>query len=131
MSYASNAARYRDVTILSASPEQLVVLLYEHLLVALRRARLAASTTHMEEQRKHLERASNIVAELLATLDMDRGGNVAVNLRSLYVFMLQQFIDVGETADVARLDRLAGMASELHSAFAQAAELVATNKTQR
>ena len=38
--FAKQAARYREAEVLSASPAQLVVIVYEHLLINLRRARV-------------------------------------------------------------------------------------------
>jgi len=40
MSYASQAANYRDLEILSATPERLVVLMFDHLVIQLERARI-------------------------------------------------------------------------------------------
>ena len=39
--YAAQAARYRDAELLSATPGQLVVMLYDKMLLTLRRARIA------------------------------------------------------------------------------------------
>ena len=44
MTYSRQASRYRETEVLTATPGQLVVLLYDHMLLSLRRARTAMET---------------------------------------------------------------------------------------
>jgi flagellar protein FliS len=121
MSYGKQAARYRETEVLTATPGQLVVLLYDHLLISLRRARVAMEAGDVEAQGECLEKARTILTELLVTLDRDRGAEVAANLGSLYSFLLGELVQVGIRADVRRLDRVTNMIGELRDAFAQLA----------
>ena len=119
MSYSRQATRYRETEVMTATPGQLVVLLYDHLLVSLRRARIAMEAGEADVRSENLEKARNVLTELLVTLDRERGGEVAANLGALYSFLLGELVQVGVRADVARLDRVTGMISELRDAFAQ------------
>ena len=121
MSYATHANTYREMEVLSASPGQLVVMLYDHLLVTLRRARLVMDSSSPEMRGTLLEKARAVVAELLATLDVEAGGEVARNLSGLYTFFFGELVDLALRPDVGRLDRVTGMIGELRDAFAQAA----------
>lgn len=121
MSYATHANTYREMEVLSASPGQLVVMLYDHLLVTLRRARLALDGPNTELRGTLLEKARNVVAELLSTLDVDAGGDIARNLSGLYTFFFGEMVDLASKPDVTRLDRLTAMVGELRDAFARAA----------
>lgn len=121
MSYAKQATTYRDMEVLSASPERLVVLLYEQLLVSLQRVRLAIETNDVEMRCKHLDRSRSIITELLTTLDHERGGAIASQLSALYAFLLAELIEAGRSPDVGRIGRIIGIASELRDAFSQAA----------
>jgi flagellar protein FliS len=47
----------------------------------------------VEKTHTHLVKSKNIVAELMASLNMDKGGEVAKNLRSLYSYMFGQLIE--------------------------------------
>ena len=118
MSYAQ---QYRDVSVLSASPGQLVVMLYDNLLVGLRRTRMAMEAGNTELRGQHLGKCRNIIAELLSTLDHQKGGEVAANLSALYAFFLNELLDLGRASDVARLDRVTGCVQELRDAFSQIA----------
>lgn len=121
MSYSRQATRYRETEVLTATPGQLVVLLYDHLLLSLRRARAAMDSGDLALQSESLEKARNILAELFVTLDRERGGEVAANLGALYSFLLGELVQVGIRSDAARLDRVAHMIGELREAFAQVA----------
>ena len=105
MSYGTQAARYRETEVLTATPGQLVVLLFDHLLVSLRRAKTAMANAEFELQGVQLEKSRNILTELLVTLDLERGGEIAVNLSALYSFLLGELVQVGVRADAARLGR--------------------------
>ena len=119
MSYSRQATSYRETEVLTATPGQLVVLLYDHLLVSLRRARVAMEAGDADQQSDQLEKGRNVLTELLVTLDRERGGEVAANLSALYSFLLGELIQVGVRGDVARLDRVSHMIGELRDAFAQ------------
>ncbi len=121
MSYTSQAAAYREMEVLSATPGQLAVIVYDHLLVSLRRARIALDGGSFELRSATLEKCRAIITELLVTLDHERGGTLAQELSSLYTFFLSELVDVGMNPDAGRLDRITGMVSELRDAFVQAA----------
>jgi flagellar protein FliS len=119
MSYSKQAARYRETEVLTAAPGQLVVILYDHLLLSLRRARVAMDARDTEAQGVSLEKGREVLTELLVTLDRERGGEVASNLAALYSFLLGELVQVGIRRDTARLDRVTHMIGELRDAFAQ------------
>jgi flagellar secretion chaperone FliS len=121
MTYATQAAQYREMQVMTASPEQLVVILYDHLLVCLRRARLAIETANVEMRIDLLDKSRRVVAELLVTLNREKGGAIAKDLVSLYAFLLTELTDIGRTPSPQRLDRVTGIATELRDAFAVAA----------
>ena len=122
MTYAQQSTRYREMEVLSASPGQLVVILYDHLLASLRRARLAIEGNNVEQRVAYLDKSRAAVTELLVTLDQAKGGAIATNLSSLYAWILSELLDIGARPDVHRLDRVIGIAGELRDAFAQVAE---------
>ena len=123
MSYGSarQATRYREMEIMSAAPGQLVVILYDHLLVTLRRARMAIEAGDVEARGELLEKSRAVVTELLVTLDRERGGDIARNLSGLYSFILSELVQAGVRPSAERLDRVTVMVGELRDAFAQIA----------
>jgi flagellar protein FliS len=94
-----------------------VVLVYEHALSNLLRARRAVQTGKIEERVTAVGKARDAIMELLVTLNEEQGGEIARNLKSLYAYMLTELVDVARRPDGARLETLIHMVTELHSAF--------------
>jgi len=117
MSYSRQAVAYRDREIRTASPARLVVLVFDCALANLLRARRAVQTSNIEERVSAVGKARDAIMELLVTLNLEQGGQIARNLQSLYSFMLSELVDVARRPDGARLETLIKMVSELRSAF--------------
>ena len=122
MTYPSRASQYRELQVMSASPARLTVLLFEHLEVVLRRAQTAIRSHQIEQRVENMGKAREILSELLGTLDIERGGDIALDLSMLYGFLLSEMVDVGIRRDVVRLGRLIGIVNTLSTGFALAAK---------
>jgi len=123
-------SRYREAEVASASPGQLVLIIYDHVLVNLSRARLRVADVDGTARSEALERARAGVTELLVTLDRERGGDIAGSLGSLYVFWLSELSVLGVKPSPERMDAIIAMVTELRGAFADAMRL-ATPATAR
>jgi flagellar protein FliS len=115
--YASPNA-YRENSIMTASPEQLVVMLYDGASRFLRQAEGSMIEGSWLKASEKLSRAEAIIDELLATLDMD-AGEVADRLQSIYVFCKTRLIEARIERDAARVDQVARLLSELREAWSQ------------
>jgi flagellar secretion chaperone FliS len=120
MSYAAQSA-YRDIEVLSASPARLVVIVYDFLLVNLRRTSIAIDTKQAELFSVSIGKSQDALAELMGELDMDRGGQIARELGALYGFFLRSLIDVAMTKDARLLARVTAQVTDLRDAFAEIA----------
>jgi flagellar secretion chaperone FliS len=129
VTYPSRASQYRELQVLSASPARLTVLLFEHLEVVLRRAQTAIKNNQIELRVENMGKAREIVSELLGTLNIEGGGDIALDLSMLYGFLQAEMVDVGIRRDVVRLGRLIGIVNTLSGAFANAAIQVDTAGT--
>jgi flagellar secretion chaperone FliS len=125
MSYGGGSSRYLEADVLSRQKEWLVPLMYDHLLSSLRRAAAQIEAGDLEGKAASLDKASGIVLELIATLDFERGGELASRLSALYAYFANEIITIGRTLDVAHLNRLIEMVAGLHDAWARAAESIA------
>ncbi len=120
---------YTDGSIFSDDPLNLVVALYQGALDATQQAELAVQAKDIPSRTKAINKAISILTELLVSLDIERGGEIAQNLRQLYVYMQKQLIDahirqVGEPiAEVSKLltTLLEGWRGVQHSSRATAA----------
>lgn len=106
---------------MSASPGQLVVAIYDHIVVNLTRARLRCGDLDGTARSESLDRARAGLTELLVTLDRERGGALARQLASLYLFWLGELSVLGIKPDPDRIDAILRMVTDLRDAFSEAA----------
>ena len=117
--YASPQA-YRESSVLTASPEQLVVMLYDGAGRFLRQAEAALSEGAVAHSHDRLNRAEAIIDELLATLDMDQG-TIAERLQAIYIYCKRCLMEGRRERDVAKVRLVARLLGELRDAWAQVA----------
>jgi flagellar protein FliS len=130
MTYDRNLAAYQETRVLSSSPEQLVPLLYEHLLVNLKRAARQIQEQEIEAKADSVEKATAILYELLSSLDFDAGGEIASRLASLYSYFLKEVGEASRALDARRLQPLIQMVGSLHESWLEAARIVSAGPQQ-
>jgi flagellar protein FliS len=94
---------YRAAQTQTASPLELVVLLYDGALRFLADAERAMATHDLRSRATSISRAMAIVIELQATLDMTRGGAVAAELDRLYDFVQERLLATTRDNDATAL----------------------------
>lgn len=110
----SKANAYRQVGvhsgIESASPHMLIQMLFDGLFQSLNAARGAMERADIEEKGQHLSKAVRILQEgLVMGLDMERGGELAANLRLLYDYSVRQLTRANLHNDVALVEEVIGL----------------------
>lgn len=91
--YARNAsAAYAKNNLKTLSREDIVVKLYETLRIRLQAAIEEIKDGNVRKKAEHLSRALDIVLELQASLDMEQGGEIAVNLNDLYSYLVSDLV---------------------------------------
>ncbi len=118
---ASTRAAYQRSAILTASQEQLIVMLYDGAHRFLAQASYAMRERNINEMHSKLRRAEMIIQHLASTLDMEQGGEVAVRLSRIYAFCLRYLNEARVKSDPDRIDRVDGLLLELRDAWAQVA----------
>ncbi len=78
---------YQEASITTQSKGRLVVMLYEGAIKFLKQAIREVEAGNPEAKGKLIDKAQDIISELNTVLDMETGGEVAMNLRKLYLFM--------------------------------------------
>ena len=104
MSHPATLA-YRESSVLTASPEQLVVMLYDGARRFLLQAGQAMQDGDYAAGNRRLQRAEAIIDELLATLDLSTGA-VAEQLQAIYLFCRRQTMEARVERDPKRLDAM-------------------------
>jgi flagellar protein FliS len=119
--YASTShASYRESAILTAPPEQLVIMLYDGLHRFLLQSIAAMREGKVAEAGERLGRATAIIDELQSTLDLS-AGQVAERLSGIYVFSRRHLAEGLCEREPEKLERIDALLRELREAFANAA----------
>jgi flagellar protein FliS len=124
---------YREVSVRTATQGKLIVMLYDEGIKQLDLAisLLNAKTRQLDKVHNALIKSQDIITELMAGLDFDRGGDIARNLMSLYVFFNEKIRDGNIKKDVEPLIQVRAFLADLRTAWVQIAhsqvELPATN----
>lgn len=87
-----------EAQLAAASPHRLVALLYARLASLLREAAGARAAGDTARRARATERALAIIEGLDATLDHERGGEVAATLATIYDVVRDRLLDGGEPA---------------------------------
>ena len=108
---------YREASVMTASPEQLVVMLYDGAGRFLKQAEASMVEGAWLQAGEKLSRAEAIIDELLATLDMD-AGEIAERLQAIYIFCKTRLIEARIERDSIRVEQVADLLAELRGAWA-------------
>ncbi len=109
--------QYRMNHIQSASPIQLVAMLYDKAIIYLTIARDSLVEKDIDAKCLAMSRVIDIVTELQAVLDKDRGGDIAARLDELYTYMLQSLTIANYHNDVQPMEEVIGLLQELRDAW--------------
>jgi flagellar protein FliS len=118
---------YRETGIKTASQGKLIVMLYDGAIKQLNSALRKieengkVKTADIEGFSKHIAKAQDIITELMLSLDMEKGGEVAKNLMTLYTYFNRELLDAAISMDKTKLQFIAEMLNSLHEAWAAAA----------
>lgn len=124
MSHYGCARTYRANAILTASPGQLVLMLYDGALRALGVARDAFSRPETDFERisvinRELQRAQMIINELQAGLNLEAGGECAQTLHRLYEYHNRRLWEANLRKQEAPVAEVENLLRELREAWAQ------------
>lgn len=116
---------YLETRILTASPEQLVVIMYEEAVGSLIKAKKAMENNDFETANKQLSRAQNIVAELMSSLDFTYE-DIANNLFTIYRHIYNQIVKANAKKDKELVSDIEKLLSLFAAAWKEAAKRVTT-----
>ena len=104
----------------SASPHRLVLMLFDGALSAISDARKHMSAGIITEKGSAISRAIAIIEDgLRLSLDMERGGAIALQLRDLYEYLTRRLVEANAANSQDMLMEISSLLSELRSAWVQ------------
>lgn len=114
----------------AATPEKLVCIVFDNLVVNLERARQAMERGDAELRVVSLRRARGLVTELLVTLDLEKSGSLGNELAGIYQVMITELVDVGIRQDMKVMKQLVKIATDLRDGFAGAEQKLSALRLQ-
>jgi flagellar secretion chaperone FliS len=106
---------YQQNSVTTASPGELTLMLYNGCLKFILQAKKAIADQNIEAKNTNIQKAQNIIRELMVTLNMDQ--EVSQNMMSLYDYMNRQMIEANLKSDIAILDEVEGLVTEFRDTW--------------
>lgn len=100
-----------------ASPHRLIQMLMEGGLSRIAQAKGAMQHGQQATKGELISKAIGIIGGLRAGLDLEQGGEIAVNLDRLYEYMTARLIEANIGNDVAILDEVSGLLRNVKSGW--------------
>ena len=104
-------------SVMDASPHKLIALIMNRVLERISRAKLAIEQGDHAARGEAISKSIEAVASLQSWLDMEKGGEIAGNLDSLYDYMVRRLLEANTENDQAALDEVAGLLGEIKAGW--------------
>lgn len=119
--YTHAAAQYRqtgvDSKVLDADPHQLIGLLLAGARERLRQVEALIDRGEIKRKAQVISEVSNIICGLSASLDHQRGGDLAANLQEVYDYCQKRLVEANLGNDTAKLREVEELLGEIHGAW--------------
>lgn len=115
---------YLETKIMTASPEQLVVIMYEEAIKALQLARNEIEAKDFAKANHQLYKAQLIIGELMSALNFDYK-EIADNLFNVYSHVYDQIVQANMKKDIMSISALIKLLTALLEPWREAAKKVA------
>ena len=120
---------YQSNQIATASKEQLLLRTYDIGIRSCRLAEAAIVQQNIEETNRHVQKAQDVIRELMFSLNVEVGGEVAENLMRLYDFLYYELVDGNVRKDPEKVRVVRSMLEELRTTWEQAIEKLSGEQT--
>lgn len=108
---------YKETAIGTQDSGKLIVMLYDGAIKFLKQAIAEMHSNNYEAKGKSISRAQDIINELNMVLDMEAGGEVAQNLRSLYNFMVRHLSEANIKCDPEKCQDVIRLLEDLNQGW--------------
>ena len=115
--------QYMANTVNSASPEQLMLMLYDGAIRFVSLGVQAIENDLIDKRSYYINKTSAIVSEFAATLDYNQDAKLAEDLDALYGYMLSRMLEANLKNDAAPLVEVKDLLSGLRATWAQAIDI--------
>ncbi len=117
--YQSLAHRYRDMAIKTASPLQLIVMLYDAAICSIKEAQEQMSSRNIAARSRSINKCIRIISELQSSLNRKAGGEIASHLYGLYDYMTRTLFRANADQSGQALTEIEALLENLRSAWVE------------
>lgn len=121
-------AKYKKTAVQSASREKLLLMMYEGAIRFVRKAMVAIDEKNIGDRGLNIGKAFDIILELNNTLDHEVGGDIAINLEQLYMFMTDKLTHANIHNDKQSLEEVLKLLTTLYEGWKKAIEQLKKNE---
>jgi flagellar protein FliS len=117
---------YLQNQVLTASPAELILLLFDEGLRTLKKAETAfaiETPDRFEVINNHLLHVQDVLMELSLSLDLEKGGELAANLQRIYDFMMRHLSQANSAKVIQPVIEVHHLLTTLRNAWQQVTEL--------
>ncbi|NOH16431.1 flagellar export chaperone FliS [Clostridium cochlearium] len=105
--YANNAYNaYKTNSVNYASKEQLLLMVVDGAVKFSKIAKQGIEEKNIKKAHENIIKTQNIFYELMATLDVEKGGEWAENLMKIYDFIIQKLLEANIKKDIKIMDEI-------------------------
>ena len=119
--------RYQDMKIQTASPEQIMIMLYDGAIRFSLQAKKKMVEKDFEGKGIFISKTQAIIDELMNSLDFSIAPDLCSNLQQLYIYINEKLTEANIKLDIEAIDEVVGLLNTLRDGWKQA---LATNASQ-
>lgn len=119
--YANNAYNaYKTNSVNYASKEQLLLMVVDGAVKFSKIAKQGIEEKDIKKAHENIVKTQNIFYELMATLDVEKGGEWAENLMKIYDFIIQRLLEANIKKDVKIMDEIIPIIEDIRDTWHEA-----------
>lgn len=104
--YNKYIKQYQTNNINTATPEKLMIMLFDGAIQFLQKAKTAIEEKNFKERSLNIEMARKIIRELMRTIDLENGNDVSKSLFKLYNKMAMKLIKANVSKNASLIDEV-------------------------
>lgn len=133
--YNNNSAhdKYTNISVTTVDRGKLLLMLYDGCIRFLKHSKAGLEAKDIMKFAKYLSKAQAIIAELMATLDFEKGGDIARDLDRIYDFCVFHLTEANIEKNPEKIGRVISIIETITSAYREIIEggqLVTEQKTE-
>ncbi len=117
MTYGRMISQYHRTNVETASQADLIIMCYERFIQLMHQARTHYEEGDFENKARALQKALDIMQELQQSLNLEKGGEIARNLDSIYSYLNRRLLEGDIEQDLSIFDEAARIMSDLKEAW--------------